>query len=120
MAINQFTSVSLQFAGQGVIAFDRQKMLAGLPATMQYVDLAAVDINLGGMLPADLDGPAPPPGSPGYFVQVDDDAWGYTPADRLQLWRFNVDWANPAATTFTGPSAMPVAPVRLRSLRLLA
>ena len=110
MAINQFTSVSLQYAGQGVIAFDRQKMLAGLPATMQYVDLAPVDINLGGMLPADLDGPAPPPGSPGYFVQVDDDTWGYAPSDRLQLWRFSVDWANPAATTFTGPFAMPVAP----------
>ena len=110
MAINQFTAVSLQYAGQGVIAFDRHKMLAGLPATMQYVDLAAVDINLGGMLPADLDGPAPPAGSPGYFVQVDDDAWGYAAADRLQLWRFSVDWTNPAATTFTGPSAMPVAP----------
>lgn len=108
MAINQFSPITLQFAGQGVIAFDRQKMLGGLPATMQYVDLASVDINLGGMLPADLDGPAPPPGSPGYFVQVDDDAWGYAP-DRLQLWRFNVDWANPSASTFTGPSTMAVA-----------
>ena len=109
MAINQFSPITLQFAGQGVIAFDRHRMLAGLPATMQYVDLASVDINLGGMLPADLDGPAPPPGSPGYFVQVDDDAWGYAP-DRLQLWRFNVDWANPSASTVTGPSVMPVAP----------
>lgn len=109
MAINQFSPITLQFAGQGVIAFDRQKMLGGLPATMQYVDLAPVDINLGGMLPADLDGPAPPPGSPGYFVQVDDDAWGYSP-DRLQLWRFNIDWANPSASTFTGPSTMAVAP----------
>ena len=119
MAINQFTSVSLQYAGQGVIAFDRQKMLAGLPATMQYVDLAPVDINLGGMLPADLDGPAPPPGSPGYYVQVDDDTWGYTPADRLQLWRF----------TWTGrilprPRSRDRSPCRWRRsipiLRLLA
>ena len=110
MAINQFAAISLQYAGQGVIAFDRQKMLAGLPASMQYMDLSSVDINLGGMLPADLDGQAPPPGSPGYFVQVDDDAWGYAPADRLQLWRFHVDWANPAASTFTGPSIMPTAP----------
>ncbi|HJR59877.1 MAG TPA: CARDB domain-containing protein [Vicinamibacterales bacterium] len=109
MAINQFAAVTLEYAGQGVIAFDRAKMLGGLPAAMQYLDLAAVDITLGGMLPADLDGPAPPAGSPGYFVQMDDDAWGYSD-DRLQLWRFNVDWANPSATSFTGPALIPVAP----------
>src|SRR5829696_1036970 len=108
MTINQFSAVSLQYAGQGVIAFDRQKMLAGLPATMQYFDLSAVDRNLAGMLPATLDGPPPPPGSPGYFVQMDDDAWGYSP-DRLQLWRFAVNWTTPSASSFTGPSLMPVA-----------
>ncbi len=110
MAINQFTAISLQYAGQGIIAFDRQKMLAGLPATMQYLDLGPVDINLGGMLPADLDGQAPPPGSPGYFVEMDDDAWGYAATDQMQLWRFNLDWSNPSASTFTGPSILPVAP----------
>ncbi|MEO5898479.1 MAG: CARDB domain-containing protein [Vicinamibacterales bacterium] len=109
MTINQFSAISLQYAGQGVIAFDRQKMLAGLPATMQYYDLAAVDINLAGMLPATLDGPPPPAGSPGYFVQMDDDAWGYS-ADRLQLWRFSVNWTTPSASSFTGPSLLPVAP----------
>ena len=109
MGINQYAAISLQFAGQGVIAFDRQKMLAGLPATMQYMDLGSVDINLGGMLPADLDGTPPPAGSPAYFVQVDDDAWGYS-TDRLQLWRFAVNWSDPAASTFTGPSVLSVAP----------
>jgi hypothetical protein len=109
LAINQFSAGTLQFAGQGVIAFDRVRMLAGLPATMQYLDLASVDMNLAGMLPADLDGPAPPPGSPGYFVQMDDDAWGYS-EDRLQLWRFHVDWTAPSATRFEGPSLIPVAP----------
>jgi subtilase family serine protease len=110
MSINQFTSGSLQYAGQGLIAFDRQKMLAGLPASLQYVDLASVDINLGGMLPADLDGPAPPPDARGYFVQVDDDAWGLAPQDQLQLWQFEVDWVNPSATFVIGPWTMPVAP----------
>jgi subtilase family serine protease len=109
MAINQFTEITLEFAGQGVVAFDRANMLAGQPASMVYIDLASRDMNLGGMLPADLDGPPPPAGSPGYFVQVDDDAWGYAP-DQLQLWRFNVDWANPATSTFTGPSVMATAP----------
>jgi hypothetical protein len=109
MAINQFSAVSLQFAGQGVIAFDRQKMLAGLPATMQYIDLASADMTLAGMLPATVDGAPPPAGSPGYFVQMDDDAWGYSD-DRLQLWRFSVNWLTPAASSFTLASTLPVAP----------
>lgn len=109
MTINQYSAITLQWAGQGVIAFDREKMLAGLPASMQYMDLSALDINLGGMLPADLDGPAPPEGSPAYFVQMDDDAWGYSPQDRLQLWRFEVNWTTPSASAFTGPSLMTTA-----------
>src|SRR5919112_3831417 len=79
MTMNQFSAFSLQYAGQGVVAFDRDKMLAGLAASAIYYDLAAVDMNLAGMLPADLDGPVPPAGSPAYFVQVDDDAWGAEP-----------------------------------------
>jgi subtilase family serine protease len=108
MTINQFTPITLGFAGQGVAAFDRAAMLAGQPARMIFFDLAGVDPNLGGMLPADLDGPPPPAGSPGYFVQRDDDADGYAP-DQLQLWRFHANWTNPAASTFGGPFAMPVA-----------
>ena len=108
MTINQFSEINLQFAGQGVAAFDRAAMLAGQPARMVYFDLASVDPNLGGMLPADLDGPPPPAGSPNYFVQMDDDSAGY-PIDRLQLWRFHVDWTTPSQSTFTGPSFLPVA-----------
>jgi subtilase family serine protease len=109
MTMNQFSAISLQFAGQGVVAFDRDKMLAGLPASAIYYDLAPVDMNLGGMLPADLDGPAPPAGSPAYFVQVDDDAWGAEP-DQLQLWKFHTDWANPALSSFTRAAKLPTAP----------
>jgi subtilase family serine protease len=108
MTMNQFTAFSLQFAGQGVVAFDRNKMLAGLPASAIYYDLATVDMNLGGMLPADLDGPAPPAGSPAYFVQVDDDSWGAEP-DQLQLWKFHADWTNPALSSFTRVAKLPVA-----------
>ena len=39
---------------------------------------------------------------------MDDDAWGYS-ADQLQLWRFHVDWANPSASTFTGPRRLATA-----------
>jgi len=110
MTMNQYTSVSLQFAGQGVVAFDRAQMLAGQPASAIYYDLSSVDMNLAGMLPADLDGPAPPAGSPAYFAQVDDDAWGAVPADQVQIWRFHTDWTTPANSSFTRVAALPTAP----------
>jgi subtilase family serine protease len=109
MTMNQFAAFSLQYAGQGVVAFDRDKMLAGLPASAIYYDLASVDMNLAGMLPADLDGPPPPAGAPAYFVQVDDDAWGAEP-DQLQLWKFHTDWANPALSSFTRVAKLATAP----------
>ncbi len=109
LTINQFTSISLQWAGQGVVAFDRARMLSGQPATAIYYDLASVDMNLGGMLPADLDGPQPPAGSPAYFAQVDDDAWGADP-DQLQIWKFHADWSNPALSSFTRVATLPTAP----------
>jgi Fibronectin type III domain len=103
MAINQFTyqlPQGLTWAGQGVAAFDRARMLSGQAASMVYFDLYGVDPNLGGMLPSELDGAAPPAGSPNYFVQVDDDAWGYSP-DQLQAWKFAVNWTSPSSSTFT-------------------
>ncbi|MCB0255462.1 MAG: hypothetical protein KDI55_17220 [Anaerolineae bacterium] len=98
MSINQFAGNS--WGGAGAVAFERDKMLQGLPAQMVYFDLYGVDANLGGMLPSDLDGPAPAAGSPNVFAQMDDNAYGYSP-DQLQLWNFHVDWANPTASTFT-------------------
>ncbi|MBI3457071.1 MAG: DUF11 domain-containing protein, partial [Candidatus Rokubacteria bacterium] len=110
LAINQFDEISLTAAGQGVVAFERAKMLAGDPAAaMVYFDLFSVDPTLCGMLPSHLNGPPPPAGSPNYFVQVDDDAWGYAP-DQLQVWQFHVDWADPANSTFTRAALLPTAP----------
>ncbi len=112
LTVNQFRCsffLSCSWAGQGVAAFEREKMLGGQPARMVYFDLFGVDPNLGGMLPADLDGPPPPPGAPDYFVQVDDDARGHTVTDQLQVWGFHVDWANPAGSTFQRRSVLPTA-----------
>ena len=110
MTMNQYTAISLQYAGQGVVAFDRASMLAGQPASAIYYDLASVDMNLAGMLPADLDGPAPPTGSPAYFAQIDDDAWGVTPTDQIQIWQFHTDWTTPSQSSFTRVAALPTAP----------
>lgn len=103
MTDNQFSGFS--WGGAGVFAFDRAKMIAGDPsATYQYFDLFDANQDFGGMLPADLDGPPPPAGTPGYFLMVDDSL--INPFDAMYLWEFHVDWTNPANTTF-GNASLP-------------
>lgn len=106
MSINQF--VGNTWGGAGVVAFERDKMLLGQPAQAIYFDLFTVDPNLGGMLPSDLDGPAPAAGTPNYFLQVDDNGFGY-PQDQIEVWQFSVNWANPGASTFTRAALLPTA-----------
>jgi hypothetical protein len=87
------------FAGSKVCALDRAKMLLGQTATQQCFQLST---SYGGLLPSDLDGvTAPPAGSPNFFMNFG--------ANSLNLWKFHVDFANSANTTFTGPTNIPVA-----------
>jgi hypothetical protein len=112
IAINQFDGPTRSWRGQGALAYDRAAMLIGRKARQIYFDLYSVNPNFGGALPSDLDGPIPPPpGSPNYFVAVDDDAWGWG-IDRLSLWEFHVDWTTPAASTF-GIAGQPNAVINL-------
>ena len=54
-------------------------------------------------MPADLDGPIQPPiGEPGFFA-----AFGGT--NTFRIWKFHVDWATPANSTFTGPTNLTTA-----------
>jgi hypothetical protein len=115
MSINQFTcsqafpfGTSCQWGGQGAVVFERDRMLSGQTARMIYFDLLNTDANLGGMLPADLDGPAPAAGTPNPFALFDDDAWGYSP-DQLQIWEFKTNWATPANSSFTRKQTLPTA-----------
>ncbi len=80
--------------------FDRTKMLAGnTGVTQQCFQLSN---SFGGLLPSDVDGTtAPPAGSPNFFMNFG--------ANSLNLWKFHVDFANSANTTFTGPTNIPVA-----------
>jgi hypothetical protein len=100
MSVNQFNQASLSWGGAGAVVFERDKMLLGQPARAVYFDLYSTDPNLGGMLPSDLDGPAPPAGTPNYFAQIDDNAWGY-PADQMEIWKFQTNWNQPTSSTFT-------------------
>src|SRR3954454_430283 len=87
------------FSGAKVCAYDRAKMLAGQAATQQCFQTSTT---YGGLLPSDVDGStAPPAGSPNYILSFG--------TNSLLLWKFHVDWATPANTTFTGPATIPVA-----------
>lgn len=109
MSVNQFvfSGDTEDFAGPGVVAFEREKMLLGLPANMIYFDISPQYASL---LPSDMDGfTLPPAGSPNYFVQFSDDSWGGN-TDRLMVFQFHVDWNNPSASTFAGPTVLDTAP----------
>ena len=87
------------FVGAKACAFERQQMLNGQAARMQCFDAAGQ----GGLLPSDLDGTTlPPTGTPNYVVNFG--------ADQLNLWKFHVDWTNPANSSFSAPAALPTAP----------
>ena len=105
MTVNQFgsdpTCTASGWCGAGVGVFERTAMLAGLPARLIYFDTGPVSANqYGGMLPSDLDGPAPADGTPNYFMEWDDSTWLGDAADTLRVWEFKTDWATPANTTF--------------------
>ena len=107
MTSNEFGGTGGTFSGAGVFAFERAKMLTGDTARMVFFDEGLVNSSFGGMLPSYLDGPPPPAGSPNYFAEVDSQI--NTPslgADAMRIWKFHVDWSNPANSTF-GMSGNP-------------
>lgn len=94
------------FAGAAACVMDRVSMLQGKSATMQCFQRSYSDA---GLLPSDLDGDsgaagtteAPPAGTPNYFLELGGNS-------NLNLYKFHVDWANSANSTFTGPISISV------------
>jgi Calx-beta domain/RTX calcium-binding nonapeptide repeat (4 copies) len=85
-----------------VFALDRATMLAGGAATVQQFTINGPSLIL---LPSDLDGPAPPAGTPAFFARhVDGNQWGGV--DRVDLFSFSVNWTTPAMSTFTALPSM--------------
>ena len=112
MTDNQFQGNTLK--GIGAFAFDRTKLLQGDPtAGFIYFNLGAQSSTaiLFGMLPADLDGTAPPIGTPSYLMVFTAPECG-DPSDALRLFTFHVDFATPSNSTFTErpESSLPTAP----------
>jgi hypothetical protein len=93
-------------SGLDVWVFERDKMLQGLAARQIQFNVAAPSLFL---LPSDFDGPPLPAGAPNVFARhIDGDLWGGS--DRLELFEFRTNWANPSASTFQLTASLPTAP----------
>jgi hypothetical protein len=107
LSANMFSSIFAATGDPAVWAFDRNAMLAGPPAAVQDVSFAGyVPNTYNTILPADVDGAAQPPaGSPEIFAGLD-----FADNTTMGLWQFSaVDWTNPGAASFTGPTNISVA-----------
>jgi len=99
MNFNMFNASGTSFLGPRPCAMDRAAMLAGAAATMVCFQQSAV---FGSLLPSDMDGTIQPAaGEPAFFIDYG--------TNSLLLWKFHVDFATPANSTFTGPTTIPVA-----------
>src|SRR5258706_713071 len=97
MSFNIFLNGN-SFTGPDACAMNRNAMLAGTAATIQCFQQGASFTTL---LPSDMDGTIQPAaGEPGFFVDFG--------TNKLNLWKFHVDFATPANSTFTGPTALTV------------
>ena len=107
MSMNVFNSSGTALLGPQPFAFDRAAMLAGTSATfVTFRDAAWFNPSNDYFMPADLDGANPPPvGAPNPFTQLGD-----ANTTTWHLFRFHVDFATPANSTFTlGTSLSPAA-----------
>lgn len=117
-----FNEFAPSFTQAVAVAFEKEKMLAGLPAQMvrfNVVSPAGSGCSGAGdcyfsLQPSHIEGMNPPlAGAPNPFVMAfDDETWGTSPNpndDFYKIWKFHADWAAPASSTFTGPVSLPTA-----------
>jgi len=93
------------YTGIKAVAMERAQMLSGGPAQMVIFDVPGGTQN-DGWLPADLDGPAPPAGTPGLFAGAPNTVG----SNLIDLWAFSVDWTTPSNSTFTQVANLPTDP----------
>ena len=102
MSANVFNFAGTSFLNPRAYAFNKAQMYAGAP-TVQIVsfDAPAADFTI---LPSNarLQSGTPPAGTPNYYLST----WEFTNA--VTVYKFHVDWNNPAASSFTGPD-IPIA-----------
>lgn len=104
-----FTGLGTAFLFQGLAAFERGAMIAGLPARVVTTPMDLTQTYFGA-LPADLDGlTPPPPASPEYIFAPGSNEWDGTTAPgsaTLHVWTAATTWGATPATVLTGPTDM--------------
>jgi len=107
MGVNQFDSTNnFSFEGGGVVAFERDKMLAGAVAQQVKFDMNGSTPTVFTPMPLDMDGLLPPPVNANeYFIWSSLDS-----LDNLQVWELDVDWNDAASATFTQVTQIAVTP----------
>jgi hypothetical protein len=101
VTFNMFDSTGTIFVGGEVCALDRTRMLSGQAANQQCFSAGP---SFGGLLSGDLDGARlPPAGAPNPVLALG------AVGNQLAYWKLHVDWANPANSTFSGPTTLGTA-----------
>jgi len=105
MSMNVFNTLGTSYLGPQAFAFDRTKMLAGLPASF-VSPTGPLGGSVDPFLPADLDGPTlPPAGAPATFVGFP----GQSINPNYTTYHFHADFATPGNSTFTTFANPPAA-----------
>ena len=104
MSTNLFSSGALNWAGCSAIAYDRTKMIAGLPAPLSVVFTLPATGNASSILPSDCDGPFPATGTPDYFSYI----FTSPGPNYLGTYEFHTDWTAPVNSTFSNFDSLPV------------
>jgi hypothetical protein len=100
MTFNMFGLTGGSFTGSRICAYDRLKMLDGLPATQICYQPSTTYHSF---LASDLEGKTlPPAGSPNYVMTR-------SGTGGVNLFKFKPNFASPASSTFTGPTAIAVS-----------
>jgi len=81
-----------EYAGVGIFAFDREKMLHGQPVTVNYHDLGEM-LELSSLLPADLDGEAPLPDLPHYVLGFNTNRT-FMPKNQIRIFEIRPDFSS--------------------------
>jgi hypothetical protein len=108
--------ISNAYRGNSIWAFDKAQMLAGRPsATVLRYRLTHPDYKFYSTAPVSLaGGVAPPAGTPGLFVYLNEDDWTSDPADvdSLGLISFRPDFGQPARSVIRFERSFAVAPFK--------
>ena len=104
MGVNQFSDSG--WAGGGVAAYERDKMLVGAEAQQVIISGEGLtNPQVATPMPLDVDGIAQPPADMNQlFVWADVDG-----LSKLHVWEMDVDWSDPGAATFAPVADLDVA-----------